>query len=114
MAGAITGSAAALSALGWAGQRLWRIGKSVGDLHDDWRGEPDRPGVKGRPGVMQRLAAIEGELTVNGGRSLRDAIGRIEQQFTDHLAAHSTTPLQVNVGTQPPPADIHPDRGGST
>ena len=30
---------------------------------DDWKGEPDRPGVKGRPGVMERLDAYDRRMT---------------------------------------------------
>lgn len=44
----------------------------------DWAGVQDRPGVPGRKGVMERISAIEHELTTNGGGSLRDAVSRTE------------------------------------
>jgi len=70
-------------------------------LIDDLAGEPPRPGFpEGRPGVLDRLASIEGsqsagvdrlaamekrltavevQLRPNGGSTLRDAVDRIEQ-----------------------------------
>lgn len=86
-------------ALGWAARTLWVVGRRIGDLHDDWQGEPDRPGVKGRKGVMERLRAIEQELHPNGGSSLRDAVDRVESRLDAHERAH--VPVQVNVGTMP-------------
>jgi hypothetical protein len=90
---------------------------SAREVFSDWQGEPARPGVPERPGVMVRLAAVEGmasdarraasdarlaasrsadtlgvihgqlavvmsavgQLSTNGGSSLRDSIDRIEQ-----------------------------------
>lgn len=53
-----------------------RLLKRLGDAFDDWQGQPARPGVPERPGVMRRLEMIESELHPNGGSSLRDAINR--------------------------------------
>lgn len=65
--------------------------KRLADAIDDWQGEPDRPGVSGRPGVMERLAVIEAELHPNHGASLRDVVDRLEhgvRRIEDQLAAH--------------------------
>lgn len=72
----------------------------VRDFLDDWRGEPERDGVKGRDGVMKRLATIEDdgastkkrvediehELHPNSGSSLRDQVDGMRDQLTEHLA----------------------------
>ena len=64
----------------------WRVVTRTTHLLDDMLGEPARPGVPERPGVMQRLqsltddiARVQAQVIPNGGSSLRDAI--------DHLAA---------------------------
>lgn len=41
---------------------------------EDWSGEPERPGVPARLGVMQRLSAIEHELKPNSGSSFYDKL----------------------------------------
>lgn len=53
------------------------------DFLDDWGGEPERPGVPGRLGVMSRLDRIEAQLRPNGGSTLRDAVTRIEHAIND-------------------------------
>ncbi|NDK24626.1 hypothetical protein FSY75_09090 [Streptomyces sp. TR1341] len=67
---------------------LWRVVRAsirlagrVNEFMDDWSGEPGRPGVHPRPGVMERLAGFEDRLTrvehelyPNSGESLRDAV----------------------------------------
>jgi hypothetical protein len=107
---AAAGGLVTLSAAGLAvnkfGRVVLRTGRQVGELADDWRGEPDRPGVPGRAGVMERLAALEvgqtainKELRPNGGSSLRDAVNRCETKLDDHIASHGQQqPVQVNVG----------------
>lgn len=40
----------------------------------DWNGTPERPGRSAVPGVMDRLASIDGELQHNGGNSLKDKV----------------------------------------
>ena len=41
---------------------------------EDWNGTPARPGHSAVPGVMDRLASIDGELQRNGGNSLKDQV----------------------------------------
>ena len=59
--------------------------RRVGHFLDDWAGQPQRPGVAARPGVIERLSGIEGRLgTVehevqhNNGGSLKDGARRTE------------------------------------
>lgn len=49
----------------------------------DWTGEEARPGRDRIPGVMERLNRIDGELTHNGGSSIKDSIGRIEKRLME-------------------------------
>lgn len=75
------------AALGyWQGSKPLRAAlKRLSFIFEDWYGVADRDGVKGRPGVMVRLASIEelqnstaAELRFNGGSSVKDAVVRIE------------------------------------
>lgn len=50
---------------------------------DDWQGTPARPGHGEVPGVMQRLQSIDGELTRNGGNSLKDQVHQINRKVDD-------------------------------
>ncbi|MCP2168140.1 hypothetical protein [Goodfellowiella coeruleoviolacea] len=68
--------------------RVARVGRKLSHVADDWLGEPERDGVPARPGVMERLAAIEQRVTViehevrpNSGASLRDAVDRVERRI---------------------------------
>lgn len=95
------GAAAIVTALGGAfalGRGFARRGKGLANFLEDWNGEPARKGVPARPGVMERLANVEKELTLNGGRSLKDTVVRMAGQL-DRMAQ----PVTVNV-TQSPPA----------
>ena len=47
----------------------------------DWEGEPGGPGRDSVPGVMERLNRLDGELSNNGGTSVKDAIERIEKSL---------------------------------
>ena len=55
-----------------------QIGKDLDNFIEDWHGTPAREGRDAIPGVMQRLNNIDGELTHNGGSSVKDAVQRIE------------------------------------
>jgi hypothetical protein len=48
----------------------------------DWEGEPAEPGRDRTPGVMERLNRLDGELSNNGGSSLKDAVQRIETSLS--------------------------------
>ena len=47
----------------------------------DWEGEDASPGRDKVPGVMERLNRLDGELSNNGGSSVKDAIDRIEKSL---------------------------------
>jgi hypothetical protein len=87
----------ALAALLTAFTVIWRAVRTVlrwarriNDFFEDWNGQPARPGVPERPGVMPRLAdfdkrlkSVEHELHPNSGASLRDAVDRIHEATVD-------------------------------
>lgn len=83
---------AALAALHrWVIAPLVELGRQVGDFLEDWRGRPDRPGVQGHAGAMQRLAQLEN----NGGSSMKDGVealrvsmDELSLQVRGHLAEH--------------------------
>jgi hypothetical protein len=59
--------------------------RALSNFLSDWTGEPARPGVAPRLGVMARLEAndeqmklVRHELHPNGGASMRDSVDRIE------------------------------------
>jgi hypothetical protein len=47
----------------------------------DWKGEPELPGRGAVPGVMERLNKLDGQLSKNGGSSLKDSVDRIEAKL---------------------------------
>ncbi|ALG07663.1 hypothetical protein [Kibdelosporangium phytohabitans] len=84
--------------------KLWKtirpVWRGVREFLEDWRGEPARPGVPERPGVMTRLhtietdvaelkpkvAAIDHEVHPNSGASLRDTVDSIQVELREHIA----------------------------
>ncbi len=50
---------------------------------EDWNGTDARPGHSAVPGVMDRLASIDGELQHNGGNSLKDQVHQINRKVDD-------------------------------
>lgn len=62
-------------------RKLWRLFKQLADFLDDVMGEPARPGVDARPGLMERVMRVEHELFPNSGKSLRDQTNRMEQKL---------------------------------
>jgi hypothetical protein len=50
---------------------------------EDWAGTEARPGRSATPGVMERLNRIDGELTRNGGKSVKDTVNRIDRRMAD-------------------------------
>jgi len=45
----------------------------------DWQGEPARAGRDKVPGVMERLNKLDGELSRNGGTSMKDVLERTQR-----------------------------------
>lgn len=117
--GAISLSAGLLT-LGWRLVRgLVRLGRRVEHVMDDWQGEEARPGVAARPGVMERMAGLEGrmggveedlrrirhELYPNSGGSLRDAVDLANRRLA-LLCPEEPTDRR---GTDVPPGDRRGD-----
>lgn len=66
------------------------IAKTVKHLSDkldrffrDWEGTPAEPGRDAVPGVMERLNKLDGELSKNGGKSVKDTVNRIEKRLEE-------------------------------
>lgn len=49
----------------------------------DWHGTPAEPGRDAVPGVMERLNRLDGELSRNGGKSVKDTVNRIEKRLIE-------------------------------
>lgn len=99
LAGGITLLVGALGAIAGLVRVVLRMGGRIGDIHGDWFGELPRPGVPGRKGVMERLSAIEGELTFNGGKSTKDMIRALASRVDEvaQLQATYHPPVQINM-----------------
>lgn len=83
----MTGAAVALAAVGGF---LWKaipFLRRIGHFLDDWWGEPARGSIPARPGVLERLAAIEHEVTYNSGGSLKDQVRGLDKQVSSLSAA---------------------------
>lgn len=86
---AICAALAVLAGGATVAAKAWQVLRKISSAVDDWQGEPARPGVLERPGVMTRLAAIEAQLHPNGGASLRDAVDDLAKQMDQHLKDHA-------------------------
>lgn len=94
----------------WASAR-WRL---IAEFLEDWRGEPSRPGVPGRAGVLERLEALESatatiraEVTPNGGGSIKDAVRRIDVRTeTDGELLRGHLTWHMNAGVVDPTARV--------
>lgn len=103
--GAATILASVATALWRAVRGTVQLAGRVDEFMADWSGEPERPGVPGRPRVMERVAAIEErlqrvehELYADSGGSLRDAV----DQANEGLAR--LCPEPEDCGPAPTPA----------
>ena len=68
--------------------------RAIDEFFEDWRGTPDRPGVKGRPGVMatlnehgEKIQQIEKQVTPNHSSTdkLADEVQAIRRQMAEAL-----------------------------
>ena len=89
----------ALVLAGMVGRPLRRLARQNDEFREDWYGTPARPGRNAVPGVPERLSRIEKELQPNGGATVRDALGRLEQsighldnRLSDHINSHGGAP----------------------
>lgn len=116
---AIVAVAGVLVALGGIGAAIrWLVVqlRKIGHLADDLLGEPARPGHEARPGLMDRVKTLEtrtAELKPNGGGSIKDAVGRIDQR-TEHLNQRLSAVERIVVPDQPQPEPVkkHKKRKG--
>ncbi|MEI3845307.1 MULTISPECIES: hypothetical protein [unclassified Microbacterium] len=83
---------AAIGVIVWVGFKVAPFVLKLVHFIDDVAGEPARPGVDARPGLMERLQAVEDkqddltaavkvvqhEVTTNHGSSLKDSTKRLE------------------------------------
>ena len=76
--------AGGITTLSAAGTLAWKTTKSVFFFWrklvwflDDCFGEPARNGHPARPGMVERITAIENQLKPNGGQALRDRVDQI-------------------------------------
>lgn len=82
-------AAAIISAIATIGGALWWVTQKVlrplAIVAEDWRGEPDRPGVPGRPGVMVQLADLRKILGEerDARRELEGRVAAVEQQLLE-------------------------------
>lgn len=97
-----------------------RKAKKIDDFLEDWYGEPERPGVPARPGVMERLAmhgadiaTIKGELTTNGGKSLKDKVNSTDARLISvERKLNNQQPVTVNVTQTPAVVPPQSDQSG--
>lgn len=96
----------AITILGGVAAVLWRaasggirMASRMDQFMDDWYGEESRPGMPARPGVLERVSAIEDrlirvehELYPNSGRSLRDAVDQANDRLI-HLCRDECGPV---------------------
>lgn len=66
--------------LGWFTRKLNLLFNTWHKFIRDWEGEEAGVGRDAVPGVMQRLNKLDGELSNNGGKSLKDTVDRIEKR----------------------------------
>lgn len=77
--GVILGGAAIL---GWFIRKLNLLFGTWSTFIRDWEGEEATDGRDAVPGVMARLNKLDGELTHNGGKSVKDVVVRTEERQT--------------------------------
>lgn len=97
-AAAALAAAGTVVALVWGGLKLYHnLLKRGSQFLDDWNGEPERPGVPARQGVMARLhnqdviladhsetlKHIMHEVNYNSGSTIKDAVHRIDNSLVE-------------------------------
>lgn len=91
-AGVVLAIVSIISILAGFARWLYRQFKSLDALLDDWHGEPNRPGVPGRLGVMERLDNIEKKVNAaafnsrpNHGTSAFDEHTRLLKEILERI-----------------------------
>jgi hypothetical protein len=116
IAALVTGVTVIWVGLRKAGVNIVRFVRRTVHLVDDLIGEPERPGVEGRPGVMERLAgiedrlgAVEHEVQHNNGGSLKDAVRRTENAVAELTRRDPQPPVVQNDITIRPTTNNRPE-----
>jgi hypothetical protein len=58
------------------GRPLVRTYRKFERFLDAWNGEPERDGLPARPGIVERVIAIEYQVHNNGGGSMKDSVDK--------------------------------------
>ena len=98
LAGLISAVAVIVGAVWTLLRPLKRQADRIEMFWSDWNGTDARPGHSAVPGVMDRLASIDGELQRNGGNSLKDQVYATSAKL-DQLAAQNAAE-HVDLGSQ--------------
>ena len=99
LAGLISAIAVIVGAV-WAMLKpLKRQADRIEAFWEDWHGTPAGPGRSAVPGVMERLQSIDGELTRNGGNSLKNQVmsnsRKLDELATQNADEHDDIKRQV-------------------
>jgi hypothetical protein len=62
----------------WLLTKTFFLFRTWGQFITDWTGQKARKGRDEVPGVMARLNKLDGELSHNGGKSIKDVVVRLE------------------------------------
>lgn len=82
--GAFVGTlTATLMLLGPMFRSIKTLNQKLDTFFRDWEGTPAAPGRDAVPGVMERLNKLDGELSKNSGKSVKDAVSRIEKRMQE-------------------------------
>ena len=86
------GAIAITAGASWIVRRLHKFTNRFDEFMEDWNGAEARPGVRRRPGVMERMSdqdaalksiddrliSVEAEINPSGGKSIKDAVSRMD------------------------------------
>lgn len=73
-----------------------RINHQLEVFMRDWHGTEAEPGRDAVSGVMERLNRLDGELSRNGGKSVKDTVNRIEKRLIDGDKKFDDLYIRVN------------------
>lgn len=61
-------------------KKVRNVSRWLDEFQRDWFGEDEGPGRDPVPGVMERLNRLDGELSQNGGKSVKDTVNRLDEE----------------------------------